>query len=112
MGIVLDPADLDIVIPQGATFRLRFQWLTDGAPVDLTGAEVRGQIRQDFRKPVLGTLVCSGDADGHIIASLSAAATAAIPAVEAKWDLEIEWPDHDVVRLLMGKCLISPEVTR
>lgn len=112
MGIVVDPTQLDLTIAQGATHQVRFRWSYGGEPVDLTGATVRGMIRHQYGRPALATLTCQGGAAGHVKAVLDANTTRQLIPVECVWDLEVAWPDGDVCRLLMGKCLISPEVTR
>lgn len=112
MGIVDTPTQCDIEIFQGATFKKVWQWIRDGEPVDLTGATVRGMIRHQYGRPALATLTCQGGAAGHVKAVLDANTTRQLIPVECVWDLEVAWPDGDVCRLLMGKCLISPQVTR
>lgn len=112
MGIVVDPSPFDIVIPRGATFRLSFQWRLDDAPVDLSAATVRAQVRNRYQSATAAAFTASGDAAGHVTANLPASVTAAMLATDGVWDLEVEWPDGDVCRLLMGKAEIIPEVTR
>lgn len=112
MGTIVDPAPFDLTVYQGATCRLAFVWKVDGSPVDLTGAIVRAQVRNRFQSPVLASFVCSGADDGRVTAALPATVTAALVAAEHRWDLEVHWLDGDVCRLLMGSCVVSPEVTR
>lgn len=112
MGTIVNPAPFDLMVYQGATCRLAFVWKVDGEPLDLTGAEVRAQIRNRFQSPVLASFVCSGTDDGRVTATLPATVTAALVASEHRWDLEVEWDDGDVCRLLMGTATVSPQVTR
>lgn len=112
MGIVVDPTQLDLTIAQGATHQVRFRWSYGGEPVDLSAATVRAQVRHRFQSPVLASFTCTGSDDGHVLATLSPAITTALVAAEHRWDLEVAWPDGDVCRLLMGSCVVSPEVTR
>lgn len=122
MGIVVSPAQCDIVIYQGATWRHSFVWLLgpdeeSAVPVDLSGAVVRAQVRNHYWSTSSYLDLSSEDAiliddAGHIDITVAAADTAALPAVECVWDLEVEWEDGDVCRLLMGRCTVYPEVTR
>lgn len=123
MGIIVDPAQLDIVIYQGATWRQSFQWLygpdaESAVPLDLSAAIVRAQVRNHYQsaEPYLSLSTADdtilADASGNIEIVVSAEDTADLLAVECVWDLEVEWDDGDVCRLLMGRAVISPEVTK
>lgn len=126
MGLIVAPSDIEITIYQGATFRHSFTWKSgptevSALPVDLTGCVARAQVRETHGSAVaIATLttenggVILGGATGTITLYLSAATTTAFPtpAKPVRWDLEIVWPDGDVVRLLEGQARISPEVTR
>lgn len=126
MGLIVAPSDVEITIYQGATFRHSFTWKSGpteatALPVDLTGAVARAQIRETYASATAianlttenGGVILGGSA-GTVTLYLSATATAAFPtpAKPVRWDLEIVWPDGDVVRLLEGQAMISPEVTR
>lgn len=115
------PATVNLDIRQGATYRRGFIW-SAGDPlalVDLTGCTARMQIRRSIANPatlaVLTTEnggVTLGGATGRIDLLLSAAATAALPACIAVYDLEVVHPDASVTTLIQGQVLITPEVTR
>lgn len=122
MGIVVPPAQCDITIYQGATFRHQFEWRygpdeDNAVPVDLTDAIVRAQVRNHYWSTEsyldLSTEddTITADENGLIEITIAAEDTAALLAVECVWDLEVEWEDGDVCRLLMGRCTVYPEVT-
>lgn len=123
MGIIVDPAPCDITIYQGATWRQSFQWRygpdeDSAVPLDLSTAIVRAQVRNHYQstEPYLSLSTADdtilADDAGHIEIVVDAADTAGLLAVEGVWDLEVEWDDGDVCRLLMGRAVISPEVTK
>lgn len=120
----------DLQIEQGATVDLPLQYRdSTGSPVDLTGCEARMQIREAPGSAVLvefnsaltanGFIFLSGPAErredganGNIRIVLSAANSAALPAFRGRYDLEIQFADETVVRLLEGQVRIEPEITR
>lgn len=85
-------------------------------PVDLTGAEVRMQIREQVGGAVLLELTTENDGlaitgPGTITRTLSATQTAALAWTEAVYDLEVQYPDGTVQRYLQGAVTVSREVT-
>ena len=123
---MIGPANLDITIYQGASFYLPFELLdTDGDPVSLAGATIRGKVRNDADDAAAiisftGTVVSGEDGTGEL--TLTAAQTAALvlPASEAKkrpltkylWDCEVLFSDGKVQRIMEGFCFVSPEMTK
>lgn len=111
----------DLSILQGETFAYRAVWKTGpspGVPVDLTGCVARMQVRSSkASEEVLIALttendrIALGGTDGSIELGISAADTAALDR-GGVYDLEIEFPDGTVRRLLQGKVRFDPEVTR
>lgn len=104
-----------IVINQGSTFDLEFTLLDDdGNPVDLTGTSVRGQIRKTYSSttPVATfTLVGTLSSDGRVLLRLSATETANISS--GKYVYDVEWVNGSTVsRILEGKVIVRPEVTK
>jgi hypothetical protein len=114
-------AKLPLKIDQGATFIKDVTWKA-GKPavaVDLTGAKARMQIREKIDAPaVLLELttenggIALGGAAGTVALRIEAVATAAITWRTGVYDLEIEFADGTVRRLLFGGVSVSPEVTR
>tara|TARA_R110000782_G_scaffold168479_1_gene260523 strand:+ start:58 stop:432 length:375 start_codon:yes stop_codon:yes gene_type:complete len=115
-------------IEQGTTFTRVFKYKDEnGAPVDLTGYDVRMQIRSSYDSAVLASLTSgSGDfvvsvppdaAEGvtdknQIKLTISANNTAAYTFDQALYDIELESGTGVVTRLLQGKIKLSREVTK
>lgn len=85
-------------------------------PVDLTGAIVRMQIREQVGGAVLlelstlnGGITITGA--GTITRTISATQTAGLTWAEGVYDLEVEYPDGTVQRYLQGAVSVSREVT-
>lgn len=119
---------LNLNIEQGATFFKTFT-LKDslGVEINLTGYTFSGKIRQRYDAPsVVATFTCAvlnqTSFEGQFTITLTAAETAAIPVDPSKtvlrdlteylYDIEAIKPDSTVDRILEGKALVSPEVTR
>lgn len=113
---------LKLLVEQGATFRRNFRWQTGDTPtdVDLTGYTARMMIRRtddEEAAPLVSLTTENGGiefttpAEGRMAIFISATATAAMPAVDAAYDLEMV-NGAEVVRLLQGAVDISPEVTK
>lgn len=116
---------LNLKIEQGATFRRRLQWKAGdpAVPVDLTGYQVRMQVRSEqIAATVLleltttnGGIAITDAAQGRFELYLKAADTAALTFDSGVYDLEMvapDAPDNTVTRLLAGSVSVSPEVTR
>jgi hypothetical protein len=112
-------------IEQGATFLFEVGWKdSTGELIDLTGYEARMQVRKTHKSAtaILDLTSTGGDitlSDGaafpNIVVEASATDTADIVASDlgaAVYDLELEDGDGRVTRVVEGKCLITPEVTR
>jgi|TARA_R110000823_G_scaffold206862_1_gene337556 hypothetical protein len=115
-------------IEQGTTFERIFKYKDEnGSPVDLTGYDVRMQIRSTYGSDILASLTSgSGDfvisvpvdaAEGvtdknQIKLTISASHTAAYTFDQALYDIELESGTGVVTRLLQGKIKLSREVTK
>lgn len=115
----MEPANLPIVILQGATFLQSFVWKSAGNPLDLTGFKARMQVRRNPRADSAyltlttenGGITLGGEA-GSIQLYISDEDTAALSFGSAVYDLELETPHGNVMRLLEGTVTLSREVTR
>lgn len=110
----------DILIEQGATFKLSLVWKDSaGAPFNLTGYTARMQARGALTSNEVlldltstnGAITLGGTA-GTIDIKISATLTAALQAPRGVYDLEIVSPSGDVTRLIQGAFSVSKEVTR
>lgn len=108
-------------IDQGATFRKSVTWKTGtpAVPVNLTGCTARMHVRSEVKSPnVLLDLTTAnggitlGGAAGTVDLYLSDDQTTAITWTSGVYDLEVEFANGDVRRLLYGSVSVSPEVTR
>lgn len=110
---------LNITILQGATFQRTVAYKdSEGDGIDLTDAEIRGQLRPTFTSTVAieFDFTVTDAANGVFTWELDAEASAAIPilAKGTQWvyDVEIEFSGGVVKRILQGSVLVSPEVTK
>lgn len=109
----------DLEIEKGETFKRRLRWQNpDGSPVTLVGFAARMQVRVSHNSAsTLISLTSAagltlGGAAGTIDVLISAAVTAALPATDGVWDIEVESAGGEVTRLAKGLVKISPEATR
>ena len=114
---MLTPAKYEIICPQGATLDKTFTAENDGDPVDWTGYTAALQVRQYYGSDttVLSLSTGSGIAaltsNGQITITATATQTAAIPAGNYVYDLELTSGSYKI-RLLEGRFTVTPEVTR
>lgn len=117
------PGVLDLDMWQGASWDYTLTWQTGGTAVNLTGYSARMQVREtyDATSPVLsltsGTGITLGGTAGTIILEASSTATAGIDATppgpqQYVYDLELVSGAGVVTRLVEGRMLVYPEVTR
>lgn len=107
----------DLVIEQGATFSLTITLKKPNKlPFDLTGYTGRSQIRKNYAATDViasfSVAVPSPQKDGKVVMSLTDEQTAALAIISGVYDLELESPTGEVTRVLQGKVVVSPEVTR
>lgn len=112
---------LPIEIEQGATFIKHLTWQlgVPSVPVDLTGCTARMQVRERAESLLaLLTLttenggITLGGATGTISIRADAAKTQQVVKRAGVYDLEVEFPDGTVRRLIGGPVVISPGVSR
>ena len=114
---MIEPGVYKIVCPQGATLDKTFTATNDGNPVDWTGYTAALQVRQFYGSdtPVLSLSTGSGisalSSNGEITITATATQTAAIPAGNYVYDLELTSGSYKI-RLLEGTFVVTPEVTR
>jgi DNA/RNA endonuclease YhcR with UshA esterase domain len=114
----MTPGKYNMICPQGATFAKQLTYAIDGDPVDLTTYTARMQVREKHTsKTIVVNLttendgIVLGDETGTIDLYISDEATSAITAKDYVYDLELI-SSGEVYRLLEGKFIVTPEVTR
>lgn len=112
----------NLTIEQGATWRPDPFVMRDKqtqTPLDLTGCIARMHIRNRLSSPDIilalttenGRITLGGTA-GTIALYISDEDTALLDFSNAVYDIELEYPNGDVVRFMQGAVLLSKEVTR
>lgn len=112
------PGKYNMVCPQGSTFIKQLTYAIDGVPVNLTGYTAKMQVRESHASPVVivdltteNSGITLGGSLGTITLTISAAVTEALVSKEYVYDLELI-SGANVYRLVEGKFLVTPEVTR
>ena len=112
------PGKYNMVCPQGSTFSQDLTYSVDDAPVNLTGWTAAMQIRDKHTSTTaISTLTTVNGGisilgGGVIRITISNTATAAFLAKDYVYDLELTSPLGVVSRILEGKFIVTPEVTR
>lgn len=117
----MTPGKLNLTIYQGATFK-RVMRLKDSAnaAIDLTGSTVRMHVRATMSDTTTiieldednGRAVVSDAENGEITLLISDEDTALLDFTSGVYDLEIEYSNGTVDRVLAGSVKLSKEVTR
>lgn len=111
-------ANYPITIEQGATFEKQITYKdANGNAIDLTNvSEARSQMRPTIASNSSESFTVAVDDDpttGIIHWSMDATTTSGLSAPSTQYyDLEIEFSDGTVRRLLSGTVTVTPEVTR
>lgn len=113
---MIQPGVYNIVCPQGATFSRRFTYSIGGTAVNLGSYTAALQVRESYdTDPVISLTQVSGitlgGTAGTIDVTVAATATAAVPAGQYLYDLELT-NSGEVTRLLQGVWNHTPEVTK
>jgi hypothetical protein len=110
-------AKLNLTVEQGATFSKRLVWKDKNRrPINITGWTARMQIRKIVADPNL--ILELSTANGRIVFTAAGTIELRLTAQETStlqagvYDLEMVAPDGSVTRLVEGKVVVSPEVTR
>ena len=116
----MSAANYDLKIEQGADFNLPMLLKNgDGSVMDLTNYTARMHIRRYvFDEEFLIELTTANArlvfsiVTGTLTIRLTAAETAALTECHGVYDLELVHNGGNVIRLIEGSVVISPEVTR
>jgi hypothetical protein len=104
----------DIVIEQGAGFRLALTWKDSaGNPVNLTGYTAKAQVRASHKAPValLGFSVTLGGKAGTVVLQADHEDTEGLLR-GGVWDLKLTPPGQEPVRLLEGRAVLKEATTK
>lgn len=114
----MTPGRYNMVCPQGATFNQILSYSSGGFPVDLTDRTARMQVRvkHSSTSSILSLTtensgITLGGVAGTINIVIDADTTSELTPKEYVYDLEIVHND-DVTRLIEGKFIVTPEVTK
>jgi len=114
----MQPGKYNFNAPQGSTFSRTLTYKANDTAVNLTGYSARMQVRKNVTDSavilslVSPTDITLGGSAGTIVLIVSASAMAAVVAGSYVYDLEIQSASGVVTRLIEGKFIVSPEVTR
>jgi hypothetical protein len=114
----LNSNSLTITCQQGSTFTRRLIYKINNEVINLTGYTARMQIRENHSSPTyiieltVGSGITITGATGQVSITITAGATATIPSGTYVYDIELVAPNTTVQRLLEGKFVVTPEVTR
>ena len=114
----MTPGKYNMICPQGATFAKELTYTIDDEPVDLTTYTARMQVREKHTSQTAkvtlttenGGITLGGD-EGTINLYIADETTSQINAKEYVYDLELT-AGGEVYRLIEGKFIVTPEVTR
>ena len=115
---MINPGTYNITCPQGATFDRTFTISVSGSPMNLTGYSAAMQVRETFDSSSTvvsltnGSGITLGGTAGTIAVVISSTASAAIADGYYSYDLEITSGGGVKDRILQGKFVVTPEVTR
>jgi hypothetical protein len=114
----MKPGKYNMVCPQGSTFSKRLTWTIEEVPVDLSTYTARMQARVSYDNkcdPIFTIDTENGgitlDDEGNIDLLISAEETESFVAREYVYDIELI-STSIVTRLIEGKFIVTPEVTR
>jgi hypothetical protein len=115
----MTPGQVNLVCPQGSTFRKTLSVLSDDQPIDFTGYSSRMQVRETYfnENTILDLMSSNGDlfmggSAGTIDIFVNDSKTSSLPAGEWVYDLEVESSGGIVNRIIEGVFYVTPEVTR
>jgi hypothetical protein len=115
---MIKPGTYNIECPQGVTFDKTFTISISGVPMNLTGYTAAMQVREtyDSSSTLLsltnGSGITLGGTAGTIALLVASTATAAIAEGFYSYDLEIVSGGGVTDRLLQGKFVVTPQVTK
>jgi hypothetical protein len=114
----MKPGITNLVCPRGSTFQRTLIYKIGKNPVNITGWTARMQVRERYESDstlvslTSGSGITLGGTAGTIAVYINAATTTGFPAGTHVYDLELINTTGEVTRLIEGKFIVTPEVTR
>ena len=115
------PGKYNMVCPQGSTFNKQLTYSINDVAVNLTGYTARMQVHEKHTSTTAqlalntenGGIVLGGSS-GTITINITAAATGALVAKDYVYDLELLYggTNGTITRIIEGKFIVTPEVTK
>jgi hypothetical protein len=111
----------NLTIDQGADFFITFVYKDSaGVPINLTGFTANMQLRANYDSALAALSLSTNPSGGititptlgQISVRATAAQTGAVPALDYVYDLEITSSGGIVTRLIQGRAVVTPQVTR
>lgn len=109
-------------IEKGATFSRTFTYKDPSdVAIDLTGAVIKMQIRDNYTSETaavnidsdtLGGITIADPATGEFVITITDEQTAAIPFAQGVYDIEIHYGNGSVERVLEGRVKVKSQVTQ
>lgn len=113
------PGKYNMVCPQGSTFNQELTYTINTLNVNLSGYIAKMQIREKHTSTsALLTLttenggIVLGGSNGTISINIPSSTTTGFIAKEYVYDLELTSSNNTVTRLIEGKFIVTPEVTK
>lgn len=113
------PGKYNMVCPQGSTFSQELTYSINSVNVNLTGYSARMQVREKHTSTstILSLTTANGGISlggsaGTITITISATTTAGLAAKEYVYDIELVSSSSIVTRIIEGKFIVTPEVTK
>lgn len=107
----------NILIQQGADYiqPITIRDSTTNVPINLTGAVIAGQVREDYTSTtalVSFTVENTDLPNGKFTLTIPSSATTTLNFQTGVYDVEVLYPSGQKDRLLQGSVVFSPEVTK
>jgi hypothetical protein len=104
----------NIVAEQGATFNLNFRVETDGTPWNLSDYTFAMQVRRSTASNTTLLNVTSATMTnlGRVSVSVPATTMNTVPSGRWVYDIELTSSGGEVTRILEGRFIVTPQVTR
>lgn len=111
LSALSEPARLDLKIVTGDSFSRTLRFLSDGAPVDLTGYTGRAQVRDRPAGKLLATFTVTipTPTNGEVIIALDTTATRGLAA--GVWDLELDAGPTATHTVVQGAVKVLADIT-